>query len=268
MRHRKIISKWFLLSTKLAYQILATCAEVICRHSFGERYRLSMLMSFCGYMCYAGCLHAILPMATPLLGYFDILYSLLMAFHLISISCGGYARVHSYSTGTSWGVWRRYNFNPTAVQLFVEPCLIAMLGLGASYWDQPLALWLYGAGLCLFIKEAISAWNRRHCVLDAIDARLEGEQMNEAIRRRMTPRGRRSQSASQSVEAPPSSQSNAPQQTEMFSNLDPGLRNLFSQGESNSPVPPANPGSASNSPEQGGPLGHLARIRSSRRSSS
>jgi hypothetical protein len=255
MRRGKTILKWSLASAKLAYDLLATSAEILCRHSFGERYRLRLLASFGSYVLYALSVGAVMPDESPLVGFFLALYSLLLGYHLISIECRGYVRVHSYWTGTPWSMWARFGLGNGIVRILIEPGLMVIGGMTVSSRDPAISAWLQGAGFCLFFKEAIIALDHRRHALDAIDARFESERISEAIRRRTTPRTRNAQPSNRVTPASPQPQP-SPSSQEMFNNLDPALRNLFGENERGSP--PATP-----RPE--GPLGHLPRIVSHRR---
>lgn len=262
MQPGRIISKWSLLSAKWAYQLLATSAEIFCHHSFGERYRPRLLASFAFTAFYAFCVRAVFPTVSPLIAPLCWVNTALLVWHFFSIHRRQFVSIHTYSSGASWSFWGRFGFGTLISRAFVEPGFLICLGVVLSNWDVAVAAWLQCAGVCLAVKEAISAWNRRHRVLDAIDTRIESEQMNEAIRRRTTPKGRRAQST-HTVQASRAHPLTTPLQTEMFSNLDRGLQDLFSHSQSISPLPPERPGR--NPQNSGGPLNHLPRIVSPRR---
>lgn len=257
MRHRKTILKWSLTSVKVAYRLLATSAETLCRHSFGERYWTNLLGSFAAYFCYAALARIFAHDDSPLVGSFCGFYCLLLAYHFIRISLRGYIRVHSYWTGTSWNMWRRCYLPEGVIHILIEPGIIFLTGMIAGLRDVALATWLEAAALCLCVKETVSAWNQRRQVLDAIDARLESARMNESIQRRMRPRirGGGGQQLNPVTGAAPQSERPASQR-EMFSNIDPALQNLFEDREGNAPAPQAPPR---------GPLDHLPRIASPQR---
>lgn len=253
MRHRKTILKWSLISVKAGCRFLATSAETFCRHSFGERYRVSLLTSFAAYFCYAALARVVMPDASPFVGSFCVFYCLLLAYHFIRISLRGYVRVHSYSTGMPWNVWQCCGMPDGVIRILIEPALLLLAGRIARRWDVALATWLEGAALCLCFKEITVAWNHRRHVLDAIDARLESETMNESIQRRTRPRIRGGQQSLNPVTGASPHPQQPASQAEMIQNLDPALRNLFEGAQGDSPpVPP------------GGPLGHLPRIISPR----
>jgi len=254
MRHRKTILKWSLARAKLAYQLLATSGETICRHSFGERYRLSLLMSFGAYLCYAALARLAMPDSSPLVGTFFVIYCALLGYHFIAISLKGYVCVHSYSTGMPWNVWHRCGLNNGVIRILIEPGFLFASGNIISLRDSALAGWFEAAAICLCFKEIVIAWNHRRHVLDAIDARLESEMMNDAIQQRTRPHARCAETQNP-VNATPAEPQRPPTQAEMFGNVDPALRNLFGENERGA-TPPT---------QSQGPLGHLPRIVSRRR---
>jgi hypothetical protein len=249
MRHRKIILRWTFASIKIAYRLLATNAESLCRHSFGERYRPNLLASFGLFTVYVYCLKTVEPTSFPFIGTFFGINGALLAYHFISISRRRYVRTHSRSAGSSWHFWLRFGLGPTFVHIVAEPAVIFSAGTLISLWDEALATWLQCAALCLGIRETIAAWHHRRHVLDAIDTRIESERMSESIRQRTTPRGMREQTVNPVTPGTP--EPPTPRTVEgMLANLDPALRDLFrrndadtgrDQGRPRPPVPPSAP---------------------------
>lgn len=251
MRHRKTILKWSLISGKFAYRVLATHAETICRHSFGERYRLNLIASAGCYSCYAALVMAFAP-NTRLVDLWALIILGLLVYHFIAIWRRGHVRIHSYSTGLSWNIWQRWRLPTSIVRIFIEPGIIFLIGEFAAAKDFALASWLYLSAGSLLLKEIAIAWKHRREVLDAIDARIESEQMNEAIAGRTT-RRRQAEQSPASVSQTSNQSQTPPPLSQMFENLDAALRQAMN---ARSPNPPA-------SREQGrSPLAHLPRITS------
>ena len=68
MRQIRTILKWALPSAKAIGKLLATSAEVFCRHSFGQRYAGAMIGSFLLCLLYYVVIESVVPGWAPLLG--------------------------------------------------------------------------------------------------------------------------------------------------------------------------------------------------------
>jgi hypothetical protein len=151
--------------------------------------------------------------------------------------------VHSESNGVPWSFWRLTSEQLNGFQMFFEPFFFFLPGFIIAPWDAPLGGWLVGCAICHFIKGIISSWNQRNRLLDALDARLEGERMSSTVRRHNSPR-RQDRPSTVVVAQYPQRGSNA---RDIVNNLDPALRRLMADSAA-APV------------RYGGPLGHLPRI--------
>ena len=232
----KTILKWVLPSAKFAHKILAASGEVFCRHWFGRRYAPMLLASFgccCIFLFFFG---RVVPQAYPgLIGVYLFIYFILVLVHLVQM-WGQRPTIHSYSSGQSWELWSRFNFNPTVVKLLIEPFILVLIGHCLFTANEMLSLWIQFSGLCLFSKEVMSKWRFRNRVMDSIDARLEGERIGTGVRQQTTPQGGRGQGANQvTMAAPAQSPDNAPQQ--MYSGLDPALQQLIRTPNQTQPNP-------------------------------
>lgn len=267
MDHEKFIRRYVLPSAKLAYNLSATSAEVFCRHSFGQRYAPSILGSFLFAFVFTNLMRSVNPQqSSRLLDVYLLAFFILVLFHLGRMWRPRLAPSHSYSCGQSWPFWQRLHVRPGFVQTLVEPVLHILAGLLLMHVDLVLSFWLQTAGICLFVKEMIGNWKRRNRILDALDARSEGERMNEAIRQRTA-----SQTAGEQAASPvaPAQQAHQPPNTlaQIVRNLDPALRQLISTPDRNAPARPAvsaQPNRPGPRRYHAGPLGTLPRITSKR----
>lgn len=234
----RTIAKWTFASIKVCHRLLAVSAEVFCRHSFGERYLWELLAGF--FFCWACslCCEAAEPGRFPLFGFFVFCYFVLGCFHLVSIFRRRDGTVQSESCGVPFAFWGRITRSPLIVHIVLEPAMLGLAGFLLKEADAALSAWLRLSALCLFIKEVISAWNRRNHVLDVFDSRIEGERMNETVRGGANP-GR-----GEEVHPTPVTQATAPTEGrpslgQIFIRLDPALRRVLS--EPPRPAPPVSP---------------------------
>ena len=266
--------KWALPSAKIAYKMTATNAEAFCRHSFGQRYAPSLIGSFLFCFAFTSLMRAAAPeRASRLLDIYLMTFFILLLFHLSRMWRPRAVPSHSYANGQSWPIWRRLPIRNSLVQSLVEPGLHAVAGLLVFPVDKLLFLWLEFSGICLFVKELIGKWKRRSRILDALDARAEGERMNTAIRQQTAPQSAGEGAASPVVAAQPA-QSPPNSLTQIARNLDPALQRLIATPERRAPTqPPANSEVArprqlvtrpSHTRYHAGPLGTLPRITSKR----
>ena len=264
----KTISKWALASAKIAYQLLAISAEVFCRHSFGVRYIGHLVVGWLSCCLYtvvveSGASEKGLPLLPPYL----MAYLCLVFYHLFSMARRGYADVHSQSNGVPWILGNTDTAQISAGQLFksciIESGLIFVFGLIVSPFDLPLSAWLAGAGISHFAKGAIAAWKFRNRVLDALDARIEGGRISEAVRDNSSPNSTHTQAAAAPVTGQPQHQQNSTLR-EIINNLDPALRSIISGRNSNPHQAERQANPQTRRRYHAGPLGTLPRITSNR----
>jgi hypothetical protein len=263
MKRIKTILKWALRSAKVSYNLMAVNAEVLCRHSFGQRYAPSLLASF--FFCFVTMtvLQALANRSSAFVGFYLLFYFFLVLYDLGRMWLPR-RTLHSYSNGQSWGFWRRCGLRPSIVQMLFEPAVVVLIGLLVLRGSVLLSVWLQVAGLCLFIKEAISKWQQHNRVLDGVDARLEGERINTGIRRYTTPQSGGDQRASRVV-AVEEAQQPTTSIAQIHSRLDPALQQLISSPNQNRPNPPPvgrTPNRQGPRRYHAGPLGTLPRITS------
>ena len=110
-------------------------------------------------------------------------------------------------------------------------------------------------------------------MLDAVDARLDGERMTEAVRNQLNPGSSHGQSFNPVVSAQPvASTQSGP--LDFRAGLDPALRRLMTEAHQPSvakpqtdcapSLQPTNPSKSHPTMHHAGPLGHLPRITGSR----
>lgn len=248
---KKIILKWLLPSVKLAYKLLAVSAEVFCRHSFGWRYGFQLVGGFLLCFLYTILIRAAAPsMTSHLLDIYLWIFFLLSLVHLIGLCRQRPPIPHSYSTGQSWQFWQRIGFGQNAVHLVFEPGLHVLAGVIIYSVDSPLSVWLQTAGVCLFIKEIISLWQHHEHLLDALDSRIEGQRISQAVRQHSAPQSGGEQPVNPVTPAQPSRQPISPL-AQIVRNLDPALRRIISSEEGDFPVEPnvSVPGNFSDGPQ-------------------
>lgn len=266
MNHLKTILKWAFPSIKLGYNLLAGCAEVFCRHSFGPRYAPFLLASFFFTLVIMTLVRiGNQKGASPIMDVYVLTFFILLVYHLGRM-WRPYGNIHSYSTGRSWAFWSRFDASPTVVQMIFEPATHVLGGLLMFPICEFLSAWLIAAGFCLFVKQFLSNWNYRNRVLDAVDARLEGESIGTGVREHTAPQSGGEQRVSPVVVAQQARQP-ASSMGRIFSRLDPALQRLVATPNQNRPSPPAGNRPANQSGPRryhAGPLGTLPRITSKR----
>src|ERR1039458_8035729 len=234
-RTKKIILKWLLPSAKLACKLMAVSAEVFCRHSFGLRYGLWLIGSFLLCFGYTG----LVGMANPgvtwhLLDFYLSIFLLLLLFHVVGLCRQRPPLRDSYSTGQSWQFWQRIGFSQNTVHLVFEPGLHVLVGVILFPFDHSLSVWLQTAGVCLFIKEIIVQWQEYEHLLDALDSRVEGERMSQAVRRYTTPQSGGEQPVNPVTPVQPARHPGSPG-AQCVRDLDPALRRMMSTETGDSP---------------------------------
>lgn len=168
-------------------QILSASAEAFLRRNLGCRYVPTILLAF-GICCvYA----ALTTHQTVLMDIFLFAFLIRVAYHgisnLLRRQHDGQEH-HSYSTGESLSLWKRFRFSQATVRRGLEPALCLMIGGIISPWDMMLAAWIVGAGFSLFIKEQLHSFHLRRRVLDMVDSRIESQQLNSTVTQYLTPR--------------------------------------------------------------------------------
>lgn len=246
--------------------MMAINAEVFCRHSFGRRYAPSLMASLLFCVASFGLFHLANPNgASTLLDTYLLIFFILVLFHIASM-WRRRAILHSYFNGLSWPIWERSGIHSGIVQLLCEPSLHVLAALLIGRECALLSGWLLVAGICLFVKEAITRWKHRNRVIDSIDARLEGERISGEVRRQTAPHSGAEQPGSPVV---PVEQAQLPPSTvgQIYSRLDPALQRLLSPRDQNSQRASAATRPASRQGARryhAGPLGTLPRITSRR----
>ena len=238
MKHLKIISKWVLPSVKFACKMLAVSAEVFCRHTFGPRYAPSLLAGFLFCFVSMACLLAVFPSeSSHFIDVYLLSYFILVLWHIFRM---WFPRTptQSYSNGYSWELWERLNIPPAVVKIIVEPAIIEIAGLVIHPVNVLLSDWLAVGGLCLCVKEFLFFWRLRNRVLDAVDARLEGERISTGVRHRTSPQAGGEQRARPAVSVEQPQQPNGSIE-QIYSRLDPALQQLIARPTQNRPNPPA-----------------------------
>jgi hypothetical protein len=225
MRILRTISKWLLPSAKFGYNMLATSAEVFCRHSFGRRYAPRLIGSFFTAFVFLSLFRCVVPQLIPGLIDIYLLSHLALTLYHIARAWRQGANIHSYSSGQSWGVWPGQNANSNFVPTVIEPLIHTLAGVLLLPLNPLLSLWLLLGGASLFIKESLASRQFRNRVLDSVDARLEGERLAAGVRQQTIPRGGREQPANQ-VTAGGAAQPPPDNLRQIFSRLDPALQRL------------------------------------------
>jgi hypothetical protein len=225
MNHLKTTLKWVLPSIKAVYNLLAVNAEVFCRHSFGRRYAPTLLASF--FFCFV--IMAVLQAArrkgsSTVIHFYLFTYFVLVLYHLVRM-WHPRRNVHSRSSGQSWEFWRRFNAPPTVIKSLFEPAALVVTGVLIYPVNVLLAGWIQAAGVCLFAKELLDNWKHRNRVLDASDARLEGDRISTGIRQYSTTQSGGEQGVSP-VAAVQQPQLPANSIQQIYSRLDPALQQL------------------------------------------
>jgi hypothetical protein len=230
MLQARTIFELVFISAKVLCQLFAGSAEVFLRFSFGRRYVGALVASFLFCLFYTIAVHTVAPATTsPLLWLHLLAFLTLLCHRLVSTFITRSASVHSYSTGQSSNFWQHFTTNITTAQLLLEPCSFVLVGLLIFPLDAPLSFWLQTSAFALFLKGCALRWNERRRLLDAFDARIEGEQMSEAVQEQFARRSTgvhtvRSAVAAQSPRQSPNTV------THILRNLDPALRGLLSPG--------------------------------------
>ena len=250
----KPILKFHYRSTKFAGKMLAVSAEMLCRHSFGRRYAPKLLASFFCTLVALSLLRTAKPQPAPIFisVYFFCLFILLL-WHLVTMMRSP-VTVPSYSNGQSFGFWARLDVDQSIVRILLEPTFVLVIGAVFISVNELLAVWIMLGAICLFIKEFLAHYQFISRIIDAIDARLEGERIGAGVRQRTTPQGGGEQGVIPVAPADPGQPPAGPIR-QIFSQLDPELQRLIAQPNQNRPsnrivVGPANPPGATRNPNR------------------
>jgi hypothetical protein len=216
---------------------MAVSAELLCRHSFGRRYKAALSGSFVLALVYGALNAAAYPHhPSRYFGVYLWLHFILLCVHL----AGPYRRrahpLHSYSTGQSWPVWGRLPIPPNIVQLVGEPGIVILFGASFYPVDIPLSVWLQIAGLSLFAKELIGQWRQRNRLLDTLDARADGERLNATVRRHTAPESEPGRIPTPVTTGQAAAAGRLPM-AQLVRRLDPALQRLMTADETHGPVP-------------------------------
>ena len=263
MEQLKTILKFHFRSAKVAYKMFAVSAEVFCRHSFGQRYALTLLASLLGNYVFLGVLlqPVVRQQHSALIDDYLLIFFVLVIYHICSM-WRRRANIQSYSNGQSWDFWRRLNVNPNLVKTTLEPLMVLLIGALLFSANNLLSIWLQLAGVCLFIKEFLANLEFGNRVLDSVDARLEGERIGTGVRQHTTPQAAGGQQVNPvlPVEPEPAPVSSIEQ---IYTRLEPALQRLMGSPNQDSPnTSAANRRAAPQNTRRyhAGPLGTLPRM--------
>ena len=136
--------------------------------------------------------------------------------------------------------------------MLLEPTFVLVIGDLFIAVNELLAVWIMLGAICLFIKEFLAYFQFAGRILDAIDARLEGERIGAGVRQQTTPQGGGEQGAMPVAPADPGAPPAGFLQ-QIISRLDPALQRLIARPNQNPPanrivVRPANPPGTTRNP--------------------
>lgn len=160
----------------------AATVESLSRKRFGARYIRTLLVGLSILLLLsvmtAGC--------APLLLLFTFTVAGRMIVHSIEASKNrDNGSRHSMFSGELAPFWVHSGMSPAVVRTVGEPGLCYLIGLGGFLLDPVFALWLFGAGTGLLVKEVTFRSHLRQRTIDATDSRLESEQFATAVNRRV-----------------------------------------------------------------------------------
>ncbi|MBI4879417.1 MAG: hypothetical protein HY812_07115 [Planctomycetes bacterium] len=90
-------------------------------------------------------------------------------------------RWHSLSDGTSRRLFDHVPIAPRIVQMYVEPALVAVVGLALLLADRVLGGYLLLASLAFLVKGQMTHRRRREAWLDYVDKTIEAEELHAAL---------------------------------------------------------------------------------------
>ncbi len=175
----------------IAFQItrlVSLPVQIFLHHTFGERYLTSGNVFFMlGVMYvlagYAGPREVILAM--PAVCGFAIAYLVVSCLRL----CGIYRRirenvpVHSYSNGHPWPFFFRICRNEDVIKRYIEPVTCVLVGFVLAQ-VTPVGVFIALSGVFLLIHSHLQHMLRRKNFLDARDAQIEAQIMQERLQER------------------------------------------------------------------------------------
>lgn len=153
-----------------------TTIEVFLHHRFGARSGGALFKAFILLIVVcAASMHTEARVLIPLFPGFVFAYAMAATGQWVTGRFLPNERVHSYSTGEPWPVWRRVPVEITTVQRYLQPTLACIVACFVSLFDSGLAHWIFTASIALFIKEQVLRARLRTRRLDALDNRAESE---------------------------------------------------------------------------------------------
>ena len=168
------LGKWLM-------RLLSASVEAFLHSNFGRRYvRMLLGAFFVCLICSALDPFPGLLIRLFLLGFLaQIICHLFHVFHRRRLSA---AEPHSSSTGDSWKIWQHFGFSQTTVQRYLEPALCWVVGWIVSVPDPFLGFWLMASAVSLLIKEQISRVKITRRIIDAHDAKIAAQSLNNGLR--------------------------------------------------------------------------------------
>lgn len=229
----KTILKFALNKAKSLPSIVAVSVEALLHHSFGERCTKNMVEAvvLTTFVCFAASV-AHPEASAPLFPAYVALLFLRLVAHVITIPRrgGNPVHIHSYSSGSSWGIWSRLRVSASVIHCLLEPLLCFAVGVLLSHIDFLLSAWLQVAALALFCKAVMGRFRAHQQMLDALDGRTSARNLNAALQHRLNPRLGAADSPVNATMSParaPGARSLA----EILRNLEPRLRRLIQEDQ-------------------------------------
>jgi hypothetical protein len=173
-RYLLFIAKWLM-------RLLSASVEVFLRSNFGRRY---VHMLPCAFLFCVFCA-SLAPFPRHLTGVFLLGLFALIIYHYIHVflrRLRSAAEPHSSSTGDSWIILQRFGLTQTTVQRYIEPVLCWLVGLHVAMLDPFLGFWLEISAIALFIKGQTKRLMFIRRLIDSIDAKLEAQALNAALK--------------------------------------------------------------------------------------
>ena len=179
------IGKWLMA-------LMSASVETYLRANFGRRYVFMLVSAFFFFLVCSG----LNPHPSALTSLFLFGLFVLGIYHFIQMFRRrhlGVAEPHSASTGDSWIFWQRFGLAQTTTQRYVEPAFCWLLGLIISPVDPFLGFWLKTSAVALLIKEQISRVRITRRIIDANDAKVAAQNLNNGVRQYQQGPGRGAQ---------------------------------------------------------------------------
>jgi len=179
------VGKWLL-------RLLPQTVEPFLRSNFGRRY---VLQPFGAWFLFLICA-SLNPRPAATSSLFLVSLFALITYHCVRVfqrNRLSAAEPHSSSTGDSWKIWQNHGFSKSTVQCYLEPALCGMVGLLVLLPDPFLGWWLMLSAVALFIKEQYTLFKLNRRVMDALDAKLAAQALNNSLRQPQSGPGPRAQ---------------------------------------------------------------------------